>query len=104
MGFTREDLNPTNLRLGSSAEGSSGSSAEEGQREKTGSHVIWGCTSGRRCPSACATQRPLSKTDGSRFDRSDEKDGNFVMCYVDDVVIATPTLEDHIGSKRSLTE
>ena len=22
--------------------------------------------------------------------------GNLVMCYVDDVVIATPTLEDHI--------
>ena len=25
-----------------------------------------------------------------------KKDGNLVMCYVDDVVIATPTLEDHI--------
>ena len=25
-----------------------------------------------------------------------KKSGNFVMCYVDDVVIATPTLEDHI--------
>ena len=25
-----------------------------------------------------------------------KKNGNLVMCYVDDVVIATPTLEDHI--------
>ena len=24
-----------------------------------------------------------------------KKYGNLVMCYVDDVVIATPTLEDH---------
>ena len=28
--------------------------------------------------------------------RVTKKYGNFVMCYVDDVVIATPTLEDHI--------
>ena len=25
-----------------------------------------------------------------------KKYGNFIMCYVDDVVIATPTLEEHI--------
>ena len=29
--------------------------------------------------------------------RVTKKYGNLVMCYVDDVVIATPTLEDHIG-------
>ena len=34
----------------------------------------------------------FSKTDGSVT----KKYGNLVMCYVDDVVIATPTLEDHI--------
>ena len=28
--------------------------------------------------------------------RATKKYGNLVMCYVDDVVIATPTLEDHI--------
>ena len=28
--------------------------------------------------------------------RVTKKYGNLVMCYVDDVVIATPTLEDHI--------
>ena len=38
----------------------------------------------------------FSKTDGSGFDQSDGKYGNLVMCYVDDVVIATSTLEDHI--------
>ena len=38
----------------------------------------------------------FSKADGSGFDRSDQKYGNLLMCYVDDVVIATPTLEDHI--------
>ena len=30
------------------------------------------------------------------FTRVTKKYGNLVMCYVDDVVIATPTLEDHI--------
>ena len=38
----------------------------------------------------------FSKTDGSGFDQSDKEVRNLVMCYVDDVVIATPTLEDHI--------
>ena len=39
----------------------------------------------------------LSKTDGSSFDQTGTlKYGNIVMCYVDDVVIATPTLEDLI--------
>ena len=30
------------------------------------------------------------------FTRVTKKYGNFVMCFVDDVVTATPTLEDHI--------
>ena len=38
----------------------------------------------------------FSKTDGSGFDQSVEEYGNLVMCYMDDVVIATPKLEDHI--------
>ena len=29
-----------------------------------------------------------------------KKYGNLVMCYMDDVVIATPTLEDHIEPLR----
>ena len=28
--------------------------------------------------------------------RVTKKYGNLVMCYVDDVIIATPTLEDHL--------
>ena len=38
----------------------------------------------------------FSKTDGSGFDQRDQKVREFVMCYVDDVVIAKLTLEDHI--------
>ena len=38
----------------------------------------------------------FSKTDGSGVTRVTKNSGNLVMCYVDDVVIATPTLEDHI--------
>ena len=38
----------------------------------------------------------LSKADGSDFDESDKKVRNFVMCYVDDVVIETSALADHI--------
>ena len=34
----------------------------------------------------------FSKTNGPGFDLSDEEHENLVMCYVDDVVIATPTL------------
>ena len=34
----------------------------------------------------------FSKTD----DKVTKKYGNLVMCYVDDVVMITPTLEDHI--------
>ena len=34
--------------------------------------------------------------DALRSDESDEEYGNLVMCYVDDAVIATSTLEDHI--------
>ena len=38
----------------------------------------------------------LSKADGSGFDRSDQKVRESLDVCVDDVVIATPTLEDHI--------
>ena len=34
--------------------------------------------------------------DGTSLTSVTKKYGNLVMCYVDDVVIATPTLEDHI--------
>ena len=38
----------------------------------------------------------LSKTDGSDIDSITNKYGTLVMCYVDDVVIATLTLSDNI--------
>ena len=38
----------------------------------------------------------FSKTNGSGLDQSDDEVRDLVMCYVDDVVIATPTLEDQI--------
>ena len=38
----------------------------------------------------------LSKTDGSGFDSITNKYGTLVISYVDDVVIATPTLSDNI--------
>ena len=38
----------------------------------------------------------ISTVDGTCADRCDKEYGNLVMCYVDDVVIETPTLEDHI--------
>ena len=37
----------------------------------------------------------FSKTDGSGFDQSDEEVWDLVICYVDDVVITTATLEDY---------
>ena len=38
----------------------------------------------------------VSTIDGTRIDRCNKEIRNLVMCYVDDVVITTPTLEDHI--------
>ena len=34
------------------------------------------------------------------FPNVTKKYGNLIMCYVDDVVIATPTLEDHKETRR----
>ena len=46
----------------------------------------------------------LSKTDGSGFESITNKYGNLVMCYVDDVVIATPTLTDHIDTLNEVLD
>ena len=45
--------------------------------------------------------RPPSKTDGSGFDQHNKKKKyeNLGLCYVDGVVIATPTLADHIDER-----
>ena len=44
------------------------------------------------CNSTATFQRLMAQA----LTRVTKKYGNLVMCYVDDVVIATPTLEDHI--------
>ena len=44
------------------------------------------------CNATATFQRLMSQA----LTRVTKKYGNLVMCYVDDVVIATPTLEDHI--------
>ena len=66
-------------------------------RKKTDSHVNWGFYQWKRMPfglyNATVTfQRLMAQA----LTRVTKKYGNLVMCYVDDVVIATPTLEDHI--------
>ena len=43
-------------------------------------------------PLQCDSHIPT--TDGTGADKRNED--NLVMCYIDDVVIAIPTLEDHI--------
>ena len=63
-------------------------------REKTGFACELGLYQWKMMPfclcNATATFQRLMAT----FQR--KKNGNLVMCYMDDVVIATPTLEDHI--------
>ena len=44
------------------------------------------------CKATAIFQRLMAQA----LTRVTKKYGNLVMCYVDDVVIATPTLEDHI--------
>ena len=44
------------------------------------------------CNATATFQRLMAQT----LTRATKKYGNFVMCYVDEVVIAAPTLEDHI--------
>ena len=66
-------------------------------REKTGFACELGLYQWKRVPfglcNATATfQRLMAQT----LTRVTKKYGNLVMCYVDDVVIATTTLEDHI--------
>ena len=74
-----------------------GSSAKEGQGENRIRRANWGCTSGRGCPSACAMQQQtFQRLMAQALTGVTKKYGNLLMCYVDDVVIATPNLEDHI--------
>ena len=44
------------------------------------------------CNATATFQRLMAQA----LTRVTKKYGNLVMCYVDDVVIATPNLEDHV--------
>ena len=48
------------------------------------------------CNATATFQRLMAQA----LTRVTKKYGNLVMCYVDDVVIATPTLKDHIGCMK----
>ena len=57
----------------------------------------WGCTSGKRMPfGLCNATATFQRLMAQALTRVTKKYGNLVMCYVDDVVIATPILEDHM--------
>ena len=66
-------------------------------REKQGSPASWGCFNGNGCRLVFPMPRlHFERLMAHALIGVTKKYGNLVMCYVDDVVIATPTLEDHI--------
>ena len=66
-------------------------------REKTGLACELGLYQWKRMPfGLCNATATFQRLMAQALTRVTKKYGNLVMCYVDDVVIATPTLEDHI--------
>ena len=66
-------------------------------REKTGFACELGLCQWKRMPfGLCNATATFQRLMAQALTRVTKKYGNLVMCYVDDVVIATPTLEDHI--------
>ena len=66
-------------------------------REKTGFACELGLNQWKRMPfGLCNATATFQRLMAQALTRVTKKYGNLVMCYVDDVVIATPTLEDHI--------
>ena len=66
-------------------------------REKTGFACEFGLYQWKRMPfGLCNATATFQRLMAQALTRVTKKYGNLVMCYVDDVVIATPTLEDHI--------
>ena len=66
-------------------------------REKTGFACELGLYQWKRMPfGLCNATATFQRLMAQALTRLTKKYGNLVMCYVDDVVIATPTLEDHI--------
>ena len=66
-------------------------------REKTGFACELGLYQWKRMPfGLCNATATFQRMMAQALTRVTKKYGNLVMCYVDDVVIATPTMEDHI--------
>ena len=66
-------------------------------REKTGFACELGLYQWKRMPfGLCNATATFQRLMAKALTGVTKKYGNLVMCYVDDVVIATPTLEDHI--------
>ena len=66
-------------------------------REKTGFACELGLYQWKRMPfGLCNATATFQRLMAQALTGVTKKYGNLVMCYVDDVVIATPTLEDHI--------
>ena len=75
-----------------------------GTERKTGFACELGLYPWKRMPfGLCNATATFQRLMAQALTRVTKKYGNLVMCYVDDVVIATPTLEDEVfGSMRSL--
>ena len=66
-------------------------------REKTGFACELGLFQWKRMPfGLCNVTATFQRLMAQALASVTKKYGNLIMCYVDDVVIATPTLEDHI--------
>ena len=66
-------------------------------REKTGFACELGLYQWKRMPfGLCNATATFQRLMAQALTGVTKKYGNLLMCYVDDVVIATPTLEDHI--------
>ena len=66
-------------------------------REKTGFACELGLYQWKRMPfGLCNATATFQRLMAQALTGETKKYGNLLMCYVDDVVIATPTLEDHI--------
>ena len=66
-------------------------------REKTGFSCELGLFQWKRMPfGLCNATATFQRLMAQVLTSATRKYGNLIMCYIDDVVIATPTLEDHI--------
>ena len=70
---------------------------QDKDRDKTGFACKLGLFQWKTMPfGLCTATATFQRLMAHAMTSVTKKYGNLVMCYVDDVVIATPTLEDHI--------